>query len=469
MSAGACGSGMCGMDHSCEKTIPETVHPALHTGNMGAKINGVILVSKTGKKTGQCRRDKCSNPISENPEANEMRICDAHFITYNKNKENRKSRYIAKVANSKIPSKTLSAMEVKYWGKNKHAPKTKNQISRIWYSTSRVRRSNVNHILKSREWLNTQSLLRNKKLHLYNSSLFDYVQDICLLYQLKFYCSRDFLNPNNKYKKHSAPFISTETPCIVLNLEVSFTFQTGRNINANDEDIINTSSKGIIIVPQKIRRMVTLRKAILRKTYMEARPLALRFPDKTKCMKKDKKDTCNENLGLYSRLRKENDPELEGKMNHLYKSLNPHHPPYQYKAFQRFHITEELPLFSLCQTEYSRVYSPSRVFFFFDVKDVFKDNPIFNELFALVSFYYLMSGEGTVVISRFLKWKDALSNWRPHIYKNASNLLRIFLLNIFSIDIKNKNEIVPLYNKFFSKDVIHLCISTNEIKSIISS
>lgn len=424
-------------------------------------------MSKTGKKTGQCRRDKCSNPLSENPEANEMRICDAHFITYNKNKENRKSRYIAKVANSEIPSKTLSAMEVKYWSKNKHAPKTKNQISRAWYSTSRVRRSNVNHILKSREWLNTQSLLRNKKLHLYNSSLFDYVQDICLLYQLKFHYSREFLNPNNKYKKHSASFISTKTPFIVLNLEVSFTFQTGRDINSHDEDIININSKGVIIIPQKIRRMVTLRKAILRKTYMEARPLALRFSDKIKDTKKEKKDTCNDSLGLYSRLRKENNPELEGKMNLLYKSLNPPQPPYQYKAFHKVHITEELPLFSLCHAEYSRVYSPSRVFFFFDVKDVFKENPIFNELFALVSFYFLMSGEGVVVISRFLKWKEVLSNWRPHIYKNASNLLRIFVLNTFYSDIKNKNEIVSLYNKFFSRDVIHLCTNTNEIKSII--
>lgn len=424
-------------------------------------------MSKTGKKTGQCRRDKCSNPLSENPEANEMRICDAHFITYNKNKENRKSRYIARVANSEVSSKILSAMEVKCWRKNKHVPKTKSQISRIWYSASRVRRSNVNHILKSREWLNTQSLLRNKKLHLYNSSLFDYVQDICLLYQLKFYCSRDFLNPNNKHKKHSAPFISTETPCIVLNLEVSFTFQTGRDINAHDEDIININSKGVVIIPRKIRRMVTLRKAILRKTYMEARPLALKISDKIKDTKKEKKDTCNDSLGLYSRLRKENDPDLEGKMNRLYKSLNPPLPPYQYRAFQRFHITEELPLFSLCHAEYSRVYSPSRVFFFFDVKDVFKGNPIFNELFALVSFYFLMSGEGVLVMSRFLKWKEVLSNWRPHIYKNASNLLRIFVLNTFSSDIKNKNEIVSLYNKFFSGDVIYLCEKTNEIKSII--
>ncbi len=426
-------------------------------------------MNKTGKKTGKCKRDKCSNLLSEIPEANEMRICDEHFKIYNDNKEKRMARYIAKVANSKIPLKTLTSMENQFLSRKYPIPKTTEQISREWFSESRVRKSNVVHILKSREWLNTQSLLRNKKLCLYNSSLFDYVRDVCLLYQLKFYCSREFLNPNNKYSKHSTPFISVTTPCIILNLEVSFAFQTGRDINAIDEDIISVSSKDVIIVPQKIRKMVTLKKALLRKKYMESTHLGLRFMKKSRKKRKEKKQPGNDNLGLYSRLREENDPELEDKMNLLYRSLNPRLPPYQYKAFQRFHITEELPLFKLCHSEYLRIYPHDWVFFFFDVKVVFKENPIFNELFALVSFYFLMSGEGMELIKRFYKWKGALSNWQPSIYKNALALLNIFVLNIFSIDVRNKNEIVTLYNKFFSGDVIYLCNETRKIKSIISN
>ncbi|HFV5880206.1 TPA: hypothetical protein ACH9U9_005797, partial [Escherichia coli] len=110
-----------------------------------------------------------------------------------------------------------------------------------------VRKSLHNGVLRSREWLNTQELLRRKNISVTGDSFKSYIKDIVRLYCYKFLYSREYLNENAYKKQYQRVINPREFNVPILQLEVAWI-----NNNCRSSD----SSSDIIILPRMIRRMV---------------------------------------------------------------------------------------------------------------------------------------------------------------------------------------------------------------------
>ncbi|MCS2169574.1 hypothetical protein GJV06_04980 [Enterobacteriaceae bacterium RIT691] len=391
------------------------------------------------KKTGKCKRKDCKNAIAMHGVANEMRYCNEHYEQYDKKKKDNFTRRVSKRADAIISGVRISTLEGIIRNDKAREVIAQKKINTLWVSKSRERKSDVTSVIKSREWLNTQELLKKKLITCQGNDFMGYVRNVIKLYTLKLLHSRVYLDEYNAYQKHSIPARGKVTPLITLNLEVAFTFNPSCNVSNNSNDIV--------IVPQKIRRAFTLNKAL------------------SKGRMNNVIENSTSKGGIYRKIKAENTPEevtffmskmkldldLDFKLNKMYgKSLS------EYAPFLSREIRNILPLFELALVQYGRIHRPQVLFAFRELKKILTHEWVYIELFALLSFHYLMKGSGGVLVEKAMSWIEYKPENGVSLLTHIISEIDKISLEVFNVNASDGMGFVKMYNSFFSGDVIKM-------------
>ncbi|EMO6749615.1 TPA: hypothetical protein ACH1O6_004768 [Enterobacter hormaechei] len=408
------------------------------------------------KNTGECVDKKCKKPISEHGEANKKRLCQEHYELQKEKARIKLGKRISKIADRVISSHKLSKLEALISNNNVNEEISRRKINKQWISENTKRKSDVKDILESREWKNTQELIRRRRVTCVEKQFMDYVQDVCHLYLLKLFHSREYLNKDNSYKKNHISSLGDISPVVTLKLEVAFSFNPYSDVSISTDDII--------LIPQRIRRMISMEKAFLKKKIQK---------DKSQNheSKKIKSKIKKRSDGIYHRILRENEPEevskfmdkMREQLKELPSTIFIRYPPFLYSP-----IEKSLPLFRLAQMEYIRIYQKSEANIFVKVENELSHFKMHLESFAILSFHALMSGK---TIGRgFLTQASSCIKLTPTNRTSASKLLldeiEYNLKALFHVNMKNKSEFIRLYNSFFSEDVIEEDTEIEKITSI---
>lgn len=417
------------------------------------------------RNTGKCKNKECNKPISESGGANERRYCEEHYqLSVEKNKANLQKRV------SRIADRTLSIRKLRKVedlisnGKVKEEIERK-RINKAWISESIKRKSDVNDILKSREWKNTQELLKRRSIFCEKKDFMSYVKNVCQLYTLKLFFSREYLNKDNSYKKYLEPPITGLIPIVTMKLEVAFTF--------NIQSSVSMSSDDIILVPEKIRRMITLEKALLKK---QLKNKSIKNGKDKKKMRKAKKTKFKKNKitkvrnGVYQRIKKENSQEdvasfikqmrMDFNVDHRYSLKK--YPPFFYSPVER-----SLPLFRLAQSQYVRIFNHKAACVFITLENELSAFSMYLEAYALLSLHALMSGRsiGYDIIKQTESWIENKSQENTVLYHIIKKIQDNFE-HIFKVKITNEISFSTMYNSYFSEDVVKVSTKTGRTESI---
>ena len=208
------------------------------------------------KNTGTCKNKNCHSPISEHGDANTKRYCEKHYeLCKEKTKKIFESR-ISKIADNFISSKKLTKVQRLIDNNKVREEIVRKKLKYQWISQSIRRKSNFNDILNSREWKNTQKLMKGKVILCSRKELKKYIQDACQIYLLKLLYSRKYLDKNNTHQRYIISPKGEANPIITLNLEVAYSFNPFSNVS--------TSSNDIILIPTRIRKSFALKKRYLK-------------------------------------------------------------------------------------------------------------------------------------------------------------------------------------------------------------
>lgn len=403
--------------------------------------------------TGKC--GKCKKPISENGEANRKRLCEEHYALYKENERIKLEKRINKIADKVISSHKLSQIEALISNNKVQEEISRKKTRKQWISGSIKRKSNVKDILESREWKNTQELIRKKIVGCVEKQFMDYIKNVCHLYVLKLFHSREYLNKDNSYDKYIVSPLGDISTVVILKLEVAFSFNPYSNVSMSTDDII--------LIPKKIRRMVSMEKSLLKRKLQGTKYLGRKN-------KKTKRKIKKERNGIYNRICRENTPEqvsdfmdrIRKELKELPSALFTRYPPFLYRP-----IEKSLPLFRLAQMEYIRIYQRSEDNIFVKIENELSHFKMHLESFAILSFHALMAGKaiGREFIKQTRLWIKFIPTNSTSSIEYLINKIENNLKSSFHVDMKNKNEFIKLYNSFFSEDVIE----ENPETKIISS
>lgn len=403
------------------------------------------------EKKGSCRMNNCVTPVSRNIEANNKRLCDKHYQAWENNKKRQFKNNVNRIADAKIPKNIFINSEINIKKRSTRSEIMKKKVMREWTKYSRIRKSSVIHILNSREWRNTQELMSRKYVFCSGREFMSYISEVCYLYTLKLMYSREYLMPDNAYKKYVSFNRNYISDVIKLKLEVTWVFNRG--------DITSYHSKDIILIPSRIRRMVSSNKAYLKNKIIKLNKNS-----------SDKKTMLRKSGGLYSRIKKENKPsEIKKFMSHMENNIMlKRHSIHYYPPFRHCLIEKKLPLFNLAKRQYLRVFGQTKNNIFIIIQKTHILPDIYLEFFALLSFYYITRGEGRVFIRDMIKLiqiqkKDSLVSF-DGIIKDFNDYFYL----AFKIRLEEKIKIAKLYNSCFSDDVIFYDDKSDELKSIKS-
>ena len=418
------------------------------------------------KNTGVCKNKNCTKPISEHGEANEKRYCEEHYEIHKEKNRIKIENRISKMADKFISSKKLSQLEALISNNKVKEEISRKRVNKKWRSHSIKRKSDVKDIIESREWKNTQELIKRKNVVCVEEHFMNYVQDVCYLYSLKLLHSRQYLDKDNAYKNHIIPPLGNVNPIVILKLEVAFSFNPYSDASMSTDDII--------LIPAKIRRMISMKKASLKRKLKEAPHQNDKNKNKNKNKSKNKKTkskTKNKRNGIYHRIQRENAPEEVSKfMNKMRKQLKElpftsfaRYPPFLYNPIEKC-----LPLYRLAQIEYIRVYQGIESHLFVKLENKLSGFQMYLEAFAILSFHALMAGKGKgrELIAKALSWiEDTTKNSITSIEYITNHIENIFMIT-FGNNIEYKSGFVNMYNSFFSEDVIEVSSESKTITSI---
>ncbi|HFK2680027.1 TPA: hypothetical protein ACG1EP_005452 [Escherichia coli] len=392
------------------------------------------------KNKGICRNKKCSNPVSEFDEANALRLCDDHYKLWKRNKENRRVRNICRIISRY--DKSLD-WEIFYRVRDAAKNKTGKRIiedAKILHqlrNSKQVRKSLHNGVLRSREWLNTQELLRRKNISVTGDSFKSYIKDIVRLYCYKFLYSREYLNENAYKKQYQRVINPREFNVPILQLEVAWI-----NNNCRSSD----SSSDIIILPRMIRRMVVFNDTKINKQLEEMLGGIAR-----------KKVAVRNKGGLYTRIKKENDfRSMDRFMVEIENIIRPEiFPTSIYPPFSLSFIERELPLLNLAHSQYKRAISKKVAnSIFYTLRKTHVALWLHLEMFALVAFIKLYTGKGF----EFMKNMCVFIDYDKGIIKSThEELLSEIKCNIqlnLKVNPDNFPELIEIYNSCFSKNIL---------------
>ncbi|EOI1391431.1 hypothetical protein ACMGOD_002547 [Klebsiella oxytoca] len=416
------------------------------------------------KNTGECINRKCKKPISEYGEANENRYCEEHYqLSLEKNKKNLQKR-ISKIADRTISIKKLQKIEdLISNGKIKEEIERK-KINKKWTSESIKRKSDVNDILKSREWKNTQELIRRRNVFCNKKEFMNYVQNVFQLYSLKLLFSRGYLNKDNSYKKHLETPLVNLIPVVTIKLEVAFTF----NIQSN----VSTSSDDVLLVPERIRKMITLKKALLNKkrgSYAPKYSNNKNSKRKVKGIKFKKNKIKKKSNGIYQQIKRENSLEdVISFMDNIRANLKHEHRN-TFRLFPPFFnnpIENSLPFFRLAQSQYVRVFKKYAEDVFISLEKELSTFGVYLEAYGLLGLHELMSGRaiGNDLINKTRQWIENEKNEKSDLYNIMINIQTEFEV-VFKIKITDNHMFSKMYNSYFSEDIVQVSPITGEIEA----
>ncbi|MFP2395834.1 hypothetical protein [Enterobacter ludwigii] len=417
------------------------------------------------KNTGECKNKKCKKPISEYGEANKNRYCEEHYqLSVEKNKKNLQKR-ISKIADRTISIKKLRKIEdLISDGKIKEEIERK-KINKKWTSESIKRKSDVNDILKSREWKNTQELIRRRNVFCNKKEFMIYVQNVFQLYSLKLLFSREYLNKDNTYKKHVETPLVNFIPVITIKLEVAFTF--------NIQSSVSMSSDDVILVPERIRKMITLKKALLNKKRGGYVPKDLNDKSskrKAKEFKLKKSKIKKKSNSIYQQIKRENSLEdvisfmdsIRANLKHEHRNIFNTFPP-----FFNNPIEKSLPFFHLAQSQYVRIFKEDAEDVFISLEKELSTFGIYLEAYGLLSSHELMSGRaiGNDLINKTRQWIENEQKEKSDLYNIMVNIQTEFEV-VFKIKISDRCIFSKMYNSYFSEDIVQVSPITGEIEAI---
>lgn len=417
------------------------------------------------RNTGVCKNKRCQQPISEHGKANEIRYCDEHYKLFIEKKKRDLERRVCKIADRTISIRKIIKIEKLIRSGTVREEINRRKIHKAWISGSIKRKSEFGDILQSREWKNTQELLKRKDIICEKKHFMLYVQQVCCLYFLKLMVSREYLKKNNSYKKHMEYVRGDIDPVVTIKLEVAFSLNPHSSTSINSDDII--------LVPRKIRRMVTLEKSLLKKKIKSTAFQLGKSEYETKDLSSNKNKinkSINKNRGIYQKIKQENTKEEVRSFMQAMRSefkRNYNNDFRKYPPLLHIDIKNALPLFQLAQLEYMRVYKKQECYVFIEIKKALSIIRMHLEAYALLSFHALMSGKNTgrEFINDTLSWIENKSK-KEHFINNIINNIQDKFEVIFKIKLTNHNEFSKLYNSFFSENVTDVNPHGNEIKSI---
>lgn len=416
------------------------------------------------KKTGECKNKKCKKPISEYGEANENRYCEEHYqLSVEKNKKNLQKR-ISKIANRTISIKKIRKVEDLIINGKIEEEIERKRINKEWISESIKRKSDVNNILKSREWKNTQELMRRRNIFCNKKEFMNYVQNVFQLYSLKLLFSRGYLNKDNSYKKHLETPLVNLIPVVTIKLEVAFTF----NIQSN----VSTSSDDVLLVPERIRKMITLKKALLNKKIGSYAPKYSNNKNskrKVKGIKFKKNKIKKKSNGIYQQIKRENSLEdVISFMDNIRANLKHEHRN-TFRLFPPFFnnpIENSLPFFRLAQSQYVRVFKKYAEDVFISLEKELSTFGVYLEAYGLLGLHELMSGRaiGNDLINKTRQWIENEKNEKSDLYNIMINIQTEFEV-VFKIKITDNHMFSKMYNSYFSEDIVQVSPITGEIEA----
>ncbi len=417
------------------------------------------------KNTGECKNRKCKKPISEYGEANEKRYCEEHYqLSLEKNNIN-KGKRVSKIADKTISIQQLRKLEALICNGSVKEALDRKRINKKWTSESIKRKSDVNDILKSREWKNTQELIRRRNVFCEKKEFMNYVQNVFQLYSLKLLFSREYLNKDNPYKKHVETPLINFIPVVTIKLEVAFTF--------NIQSSVSMSSDDVILVPEKIRKMITLKKALLNKkrgSYVPKNSKDKNSKKKAKGIKFKRNKIKQKRNGIYQQIKRENSQEdVNSFMDNLRMDLKHEHRNTlrMFPPFLNSTIEMSLPFFRLAQSQYVRVFKKDAENVFILLGKELSTFGVYLEAYGLLGLHALMSGRaiGNDLINKTRQWIENEQKEKSDLYNIMVNIQTEFNF-IFKIKITDKNTFSKMYNSYFSEDVVQVSPTTGEMVSI---
>lgn len=416
------------------------------------------------KNTGECKNKKCKKPISEYGEANKKRYCEKHYqLSLEKNNIN-KGKRISKIADKTISIKQLRKIEVLIRNGSVKEALDRKRTNKKWISESIKRKSDVNDILKSREWKNTQELIRRRNVFCEKKEFMNYVQNVFQLYSLKLLFSREYLNKDNPYKKYVETPLVNFIPVVTIKLEVAFIF--------NIQSSVSMSSDDVILVPEKIRKMITLKKVLLNKkrgSYAPKNPKEKNSKRKVKGIKFKVNKIKKKRNGIYQQIKRENSQEdVNSFMDNLRVDLKHEHRN-TFRIFPPFFnspIEMSLPFFRLAQSQYVRVFKKDAEDVFISLEKELSTFGIYLEAYALLSLHALMSGRaiGNDLVNKTKQWIGNEQKEKSDLYNIMVNIQAEFEV-VFKIKITDNHTFSKMYNSYFSEDVVQVSPTTSEIWS----
>ncbi|ECC3466275.1 hypothetical protein AA471_27215 [Salmonella enterica subsp. enterica] len=424
--------------------------------NLVARINSGIPRIINKKKKGHCCRNNCHNLISGSDVANEMRLCDRHYRIYEENRNKQFKKNVRRIAD-RIPSaRRIRKIVDTFSCTQKKEEYLQRKVTREWMGYSKKRRFRALPVMQSREWLNTQALMRRKEILCCGHSFMNYIRDVFNLYSVKLLHSREYLK-KNAYKKQVV-FNRDTGKVICLKIDVVYLF----NLDLD----ISVSSKDVALIPEFIRKKVFIQKRLLKKELVRRKVFPVSSLRKLRVKVKT-----NKNSGIYTKLKKENTPaavtQFMSELKNMYtkNTYITHH----YKKIDPPYIASILPLYYLAQQEYMRIYPESECHLFLRLKQLWTSSGINLELLSFLALYFLMLNEG----SDFLR---SLSEWvglQERTYKSPLDHFPEEFQELFSkklnVNFSEKKKLAKLYNSCFTHNVIEYDEKSNKLLPVIKN
>ncbi|MHC2118643.1 hypothetical protein ACYQB6_03330 [Salmonella enterica subsp. enterica serovar Typhimurium] len=422
--------------------------------NLVSRINSIAPRVINHKKKGFCCRNNCRNLISGSGVANRMRLCDRHYRIYEENRNKQFKKNVRRIAD-RIPSaRRIRKIVDTFSSTQKKEEYRQKKVTRKWLGYSKKRHSRPLPVMKSREWLNTQALMRRKEMMCYGQSFMNYVRDVFDLYSVKLLHSREYLKKNACKKQ----IIFKRDIGLVICLKIEVVYLFNRDLS------VSFSSKDVALLPDSIRKKVFIQKRLLKKELVRKGV----FPSSS-LHNPGRKEKTNKNIGIYSKLKKENTP---AEVTRFISGLKNSHTEntyvrYLYKQIIPADIASILPLYYLAQQEYMRIYQKKESFLFLRLKKVWPSSGIYLEIFSYLALYFLMLNEGDAFLNNLSEWVELQEVSCKSLCHELPETFQKLFSEKLDISFSEKKEIARLYNSCFTHNVIEYDEKRNDFLPVI--
>lgn len=377
----------------------------------------------------KCSRKKCQEEISANPEAAKKRLCDKHYRTFRRNEY---ERYLQSERQCKYCKKPLSGSRNKIYCSAKHRQLGSRKISEQL----------IFDITHYSYWFHIQEAIKRNPLQLGSIDSIDDIVDFFNLYIRKATHQRSYYAP--------CPTASQSRPTPLLRLEVCHRYPNSKG-GAN-------TSMNLFLGPSRINRMV---KDTIPDMSQGAEFCGVKSPNAAISMKSSLYDALVDKFGLEK----------------LTESLQRVKKPRLFtgNVFRHVEFTgtpSALPLYSLFTEEIRRA-NPTHTDWLDILSNLRKQfglvYPLYVELIAAMGFYAVLTGDRKRFLQRLFRFPQVYTVHQCRAVhhrsygKFMSLLIRKYMMEFFSVDVKGQENAVHFYNSLFTQDMVRYQPWDNEL------